>query len=726
MFDADRPIQKSEQDRLGRSVFAKYLARCILDHTNPDSFVIGLYGGWGTGKTSLINLTLEELNFAASNMFDDEKPIILNFSPWSYSGQQQLIYSFFRRLSSEIRRSPYVQNSEKIINLLELYISFFTHLPIPRALRAKQNMMTKLTKPRITKDEAYGWESGRDLTQVKAELNELLRKQKHKMIIFIDNIARMEDSEIKQIFQIAKSMGDFVNTVYVLAIDKEQVIRAMDYLHGGGGADYLEKVVQLPFDVPEICQENLENILLDRLYQIVKTAPENMWDSAYWADLYYSTLKYFFNNCRDITHYVNTLSFSYSRVQELVNPVDFFAIVAIAVFEPHVFDGIRDNKDLFTDFVSNVFEEDEEKRIEDKLRCDEILNRAEHISEDMLQQLLIRLFPDLRRLYEANIPFYHSIDLARRNKRICSADVFDIYFRLSLPSGHMSLPEMYAILSLTQDEAAFTQAILRLNKDERIIQFLDLLDSALVNKINQHDIGNVVNALLGSADLFPEGKNNPLSFNAPMRVHRILHQLLRRFATSDERFEIFREAIKKTTMSLYVLVHELIEQSKEHIESEDTFIPLSERDFTPLHLDELKKLTLAKILYWAEIGRLAEHPHLLDILYAWKAWGNEDDVRNFVGMLAQEDAGLLTFLCVTLKDPIDQAMTKLAKTPEWLNSLQNIEDFISINILAPHAKMIFEDANFEKLREREQLAILIFLDLIHADTLKIIPNTTGK
>ncbi|MBV8802763.1 MAG: NTPase, partial [Gammaproteobacteria bacterium] len=96
MFDADRPIQKSEQDRLGRTVFAKYLARCILDHTSPDSLVIGLYGGWGAGKTSVINLMLEELHYASNHMFEDEMPIILNFSAWSYSGQNQLVESFFR------------------------------------------------------------------------------------------------------------------------------------------------------------------------------------------------------------------------------------------------------------------------------------------------------------------------------------------------------------------------------------------------------------------------------------------------------------------------------------------------------------------------------------------------------------------------------------------------------------------------------------------------------
>ena len=137
MFDADRPILTSEQDRLGRALFGKYLARCILDHKNSESLVIGLYGVSGSGKTSIINLTLEELRYASNNMFDVEKPIILNFSPWSYSGQGELIYSFFRRLSAEMRAAPYFENAEKIIHLMELYISFFTHKPVPKALRPK-------------------------------------------------------------------------------------------------------------------------------------------------------------------------------------------------------------------------------------------------------------------------------------------------------------------------------------------------------------------------------------------------------------------------------------------------------------------------------------------------------------------------------------------------------------------------------------------------------------
>lgn len=725
MFDADRPITSADQDRLGRTVFAKYLARCILDHKNVESLVIGLYGGWGDGKTSVINLVLQELRFAASNMFDDEKPIILNFSPWSYSGQGQLVYSFFRRLSSELRRTEFLEHRERIIHLLELYVSFFTHKPVPHSLRPKQSFWRKIFKRHELRQETYGWESGRDLTQVKAELNDLLCHQKHKIIIFIDNISRLDPIEVQQIFQIVKSMGDYANTVYLLAMDKPQIIRAINATQGEGGEKYLEKLVQLPFEIPPISSQDLENILIDRLNKIIEEVPTELWDKNYWSDLYYSTIKYFFQNVRDITRYVNTLGFSYVHVKDVINPVDFFAITVLEVFVPNVYYGVRDNKDLFTDLMSDVYRLDAHKIEEDRVRCDEILDRTQKVSREMLTQFLLHLFPRLRSLYKPNIPFYHSEILARKDKRICSPDLFDVYFRLSMPRGLIPESEMAAILNMVNDKKSFSLALLRLNQDDKIIKFLDLLDSTSVINIPTEYIGNVIDALIDGGDLFPMGENTLVSFNTPMRIHRIIHQLLSRFETSEERFERLRDAIKEATNSIYIIVHELNVQKEKFDQTEDTMVPLSDQDFTVAQLEVLQRLAVGKIIYWAEIGRLIEHPLLLPLLYAWKKWGDETECKRYIAEVTQQDKGLLAFLSAVLKKPIDQTILKLEKTSEWVNSISTIEDFIPVATLEKHAVTLFESDEFEKLREREQLAILIFLDLINAKTNKIIPHTSA-
>lgn len=724
MFDADKPITTTEQDRLNRAVFAKYLARCILDHHDPESMVVGLYGGWGVGKTSIINLVIEEFRFAATNLPEDEQPIVLNFSAWSYSGQHQLIYSFFRRLSSTLRSAPALPNANRIIHLLELYVSYFTQKPVPKPLRTKRSWWEKLTFQH--QEEIYAWESGQDLTLIKAELNELLRQQKHKIIIIIDNISRLYSDEIKQIFQIVKSMGDYANTTYLLAFDKEQVVDALNHLEVHGGEEYVEKVIQLPFEVPPILQQDLENIFADRLNDVLPTIPEDAWNMEYWADIYYSSLRYLFKNCRDITRYINTLNFGYSRLRDVVNPVDFFALTAIEVFYPEIYFGIRDNKDLFTDLLDNVYVLNDSQIKKEKIRCDEILARSTPEDKDILLEILIRLFPRLRRIYQPEKIYYYSDAAARRARRVSSPDLFDVYFRLSMQHGQIPEAEFQTILGLASDKAAFDQALTRLNQDERIMLFLDQLDSKVLQNIPRENIDAIVDALFDNGDLFPQGRSDRLSLDTPMRIHRITHALLQRHSKSEDRFLLMQDAIAKASKSIYISVHELIEQSHEHDADSATFLPLEFRDLTPDQLSSLRKLAVSRIEVWAHDERLITHPRLIPILFAWKDWGDEEACRRYVDNIIKTDKGLVAFLTAILEQPITSAMTKYEKNPAWHQYHEDINAFVPPHLLVEHAKILFEDEHFEKLREREQLALMIFLDLENAATNKVIRPTSQE
>ena len=710
MFDADRPILHSDQDLLDRATFAKYLARCMLDHHSLESLVLGLEGSGGSGKTSLINLILEELRYASSNMFDNERPIILNFSPWSYSGQKQLIYGFFRRLSSEMRQCDYLENSDRMIHLLELYASFFTQQPVPKSLRARMRFGRK--------GDGYAWESGRDPIQVKTELNRVLSQQKHKIIIIIDNISRLEAQEINQILQIVKSMADYMNTIYLLSFDKEPVVNAINSIHPGEGQEYLTKLIQLPFEIPAISKQNLENLLNPKLEKIVAILPPNTWHSNDWANMYYTGVKHFFKDSRDVTRYINALSFSFPRVKDVVNPVDFFALTAIQVFAPTVFYGIRDNKDLFTDLLEGVYVLDEDKLKKDRQRCDEILQREGGMSPEVLLHLLMLIFPRLFNLYHVENKIYHSESLARQKLRACCPDMFDIYFRLSIPSGVMTAAEFEAFLDLSNDESSFSQGLLRLNQDNRVTHLLALLDGSATHRIYKTNIGNVISALLDCADLFPEEKISVLNVDTEMRIYRICQQLLQHFAESKERFQLTLAAIQNSDKSLFILVHIVNCLSAQHDDKNDAFLPTEQRLVNTQELAALQQAVVAKIRYWAEIGRLSEHPKLFPILRAWQTWGNSADVMQFVTETVSQDRGLVAFLLAALKKPIAHTMAKLEKEANWETYLEPMAELVSLQVLEEQAQQIFSNPGFEKLREPEQLAILIFLDLVNSGAVK--------
>lgn len=59
----DNPLRDSDEDRLGRDAFAKYLARRIslISQHEEGAYAIHLYGPWGSGKTTLLNFLGDEL-----------------------------------------------------------------------------------------------------------------------------------------------------------------------------------------------------------------------------------------------------------------------------------------------------------------------------------------------------------------------------------------------------------------------------------------------------------------------------------------------------------------------------------------------------------------------------------------------------------------------------------------------------------------------------------------
>ena len=91
-FSTDRPIVATGQDLLGRSAFAGSLSEAIKAWKNKDSLVIGVYGTWGSGKTSLKNMITDFLR-----RDQERSPTIVEFNPWQWAGQDQLFSAFFFR-----------------------------------------------------------------------------------------------------------------------------------------------------------------------------------------------------------------------------------------------------------------------------------------------------------------------------------------------------------------------------------------------------------------------------------------------------------------------------------------------------------------------------------------------------------------------------------------------------------------------------------------------------
>ena len=97
MLSPDSPIETANDDKLGRKTFAQALARALAGFSGQDSFVVGIHGKWGTGKSSILNLLVEQIEKDNGGKPEGEKLYAMRFNPWNFSDQNQLVFQFLRQ-----------------------------------------------------------------------------------------------------------------------------------------------------------------------------------------------------------------------------------------------------------------------------------------------------------------------------------------------------------------------------------------------------------------------------------------------------------------------------------------------------------------------------------------------------------------------------------------------------------------------------------------------------
>jgi predicted KAP-like P-loop ATPase len=714
MFRPDQPIKSKTEDILGRSSFAQAMGQAILDYKGKDSLVLGIFGEWGAGKSSIINMVLEYVDSVHEGKTNEDKPVIVKFDPWNYSNQNQLVTKFFRELSVALKRADYATGAKKLGEKLEVYARFFEPLVLIPTAGTAFGILATLFRSSGKAMRGWGEAKSKDLESIKSELNELLGKQSNKIIIVIDDMDRLTDIEIGQMFQLVKSLCDFHNTIYVLAFDKKVVVSALDRLQKGFGLQYLEKVVQVPFEIPLMPMHELQRFLLTQIDELIKEIPQEKWDQIRWGNIYYDGLRYFFNNIRDVTRYINSLRFGLSMVKNEINIIDFLAITAIQVFMPVVFYGIRDNKDIFSGVMESSYGSGEHIKEQTKARCDEIINMSTEFSKDMLKNFLKLLFPKLGAVY-GNV--YHgseSLGEWRKDGRICSPDIFDIFFRLSISKDEISKTELEAILSVAGNPDAFNEALLKLNKDGKIVRFLDRLEDYTHSYIPEENIENIITVLMDVGDLFPKEDSEFFGFDTPMRILRICHQLSRRLDSHEKRFIVFKNAIEKANRSLFTVVHEVSVQGQQHGKdgSKKQIPPEDQLTVNADQLKELERLACNKIEAWANDGRLSEHKELAYLLYRWREWGDPTKVYAYVNDIIKTDDGLVNFITSFLYKVKSQGVGSYVGRIHWQIGIKNILEFADLKQIEPRIRDILSSSGFDKLDEKKKLAIKTFIDTL--------------
>ncbi len=247
---SDSPITKPEDDLYERGEFCSLLADELCLREDMPSVVIGLEGDWGSGKTSCINLAKTRLIKKQKDEKDyTKKPILVTFNPWRISTLDSLVEGFFLELASAIG----TLDAAKVKNVARGILSFAKYLSPIRFIPGAEPWASLISSIGTSLGDSLGAAAefaGLSLERRRENLVKSMEKMNRPVVVFIDDVDRLPPEEIRTLFQLIKCIADFPRVAYLVAYDPAPVIAALSYDGVIDGRNYLEKIVQVAYQMP--------------------------------------------------------------------------------------------------------------------------------------------------------------------------------------------------------------------------------------------------------------------------------------------------------------------------------------------------------------------------------------------------------------------------------------------------------------------------------------------
>jgi predicted AAA+ superfamily ATPase len=428
-------------DAYQRSDFVLGIARQIksIKFKDGNSVVMGLTGEWGTGKTSTMKLIAEDLKNDK-----DYDHISIEFNPWIANNSANMIQDFFDILESKV--SKYIATS----NVFRKYGKDLTQIDDDKnPFKAFSSLL-----------------EDKSLQDKFAKLTTLIGKVDRPLIVFIDDLDRLNKNEVFDMLKLIRSSACFPNMLFLVAYDKGFIEDCLILLDIPNSQRYLEKIINLEVQLPFISQGIISGLLVNELIEQAKrrniqplvyaTEVEKMIRDLVFGssvlpsiDKYniLSTLSKIFINKRDIIRFANTFSLKLGFLYEKLYVPDLFILELIRFIEQDLYNLLGSTKSYLVDGFLNP------TNVEiyylysvtnpgialvpppDQFNLVERIQQRFSNHRDILTTLVNALFaPPSKKDTNAEFALLHR-------------EHFDNYFTLTLPSGNITTSFVQSIIS---------------------------------------------------------------------------------------------------------------------------------------------------------------------------------------------------------------------------------------------------------------------------------------
>jgi len=255
------PILCESQDTLERRYLAERIFNRLVSESCPE--VIGIYGGWGTGKTSLLNLIQERWQQS------DDKTIQIEYiDAWNYEGSSTLFVPVIVRMMSKCAGlMPDWSEYFRRVSTMALYLGSDLVLGnlLGTNLGTLKQYKTDMQESGLTHVSLLDWEELTDqVAETQTAFEKLIQKSNQdgysrRVVFLIDNLDRCSPENAVSLLESIKNFLAINGCTWVFAMDSEVVASYISHKYEGtkmDGNSYLDKIIPEQYHLSFYPEEN--------------------------------------------------------------------------------------------------------------------------------------------------------------------------------------------------------------------------------------------------------------------------------------------------------------------------------------------------------------------------------------------------------------------------------------------------------------------------------------
>ena len=265
---SDTPIKGAT--RFNFKAYSEVISKIILNKENKTPFTIAINGKWGRGKTTLMRTIREELE-TKSGLNENRKIKTVWFDAWKYPETDSMLSALVLEIFEEMERHGTIKKLKskmvggKEINILQEVSD------LAKVLTGGLVEIEKWFENPAYKEKLSFYDLFQDYIK-KILITFVLEKEDGEysdkegvLVIFIDDLDRCPPQNIRKILESINLFFDKEGCFFIFGTDISLISKAIDSeykdLDGFSGIDYIKKMVQLQFDLPEIHEEDIKEFV---------------------------------------------------------------------------------------------------------------------------------------------------------------------------------------------------------------------------------------------------------------------------------------------------------------------------------------------------------------------------------------------------------------------------------------------------------------------------------